>query len=344
MTGSPIRFAIVGLDHHYWALDLAQQILSHPDATLVAIADEDLERTQPVARRFGVERVTASVDEVIADPDVDVIASFISVDRNPAICVAAARQGKPIISVKPLARTLGEATTILSAVRETGIHFLPAESIQRTAEQYRQLKDWIEEGRFGRILTSSVSQHAGLPQQWPGDSSSGWFIDPRRSPGGGWIDHSIYQIDRLRWLLGQEVEAIGGPAGNLKYPDLPVEDYGSATVRFGGGVIATVEVTWIAPPGGGGTRWNIIGTEGAVVYDGMTARLSVIGKFPPFQGWIHVAPRPAGGNGVDHMIKVIRGEEQLVANVEDAWRNLAACVAFYEAAGAGTERAPADLP
>ena len=340
MSTPPVRIALVGLDHHYWAFSLAEAVMAQRDARLVAVADAHLERAQAVARQFGVERVTANPGEIIEDEGIDVIASFISVDRNPGVCIAAARSGKHILSVKPLARTLHEATEIVTAVREAGVVFLPGESTSRLAEQYRLIKQWISEGRLGRILTSTVIQHASLPQRWPGDSDPGWFADPGHAPGGGWIDHSIYHIDRLRWLLDDEVQQVRGELGRLKYPDLPVEDYGSSTIRFESGVLATMEITWIAPPRGGRIAWDLIGSEGAIAYDSLTGRLSLAGALSPFKGWIHTNPETTHSTGLDHLIACVRGEETPVATVDDAWRNLAACRAFYQAASTGTTVSP----
>ena len=344
MTNSPVRFALAGLDHHYWAFDFAKAINSHPDARLVAVGDADLARAQEAASHFGVERVTANLDELIEDDAVDVIASFVSVDQNPRVCIAAARAGKHIFSVKPLARTTEEATEIVRAVDMAGVIFLPAESTSRVAKQYQTLKEWIDAGRFGRILTATISQHAGLPMRWPNDADSGWFIDPERGPGGGWIDHSIYAIDRLRWLFDDEIKSIGGFAGKLKYPELAFEDYGSAIVEFQKGLVATIEVTWIVPPHAGRSHWVFVGTEGGASYDSLTGRLSIAGNFAPFQGWMHTAPQAMHDTGLDHMIACVLGTEQPVANVHDAWRNLAACAAFYRGAAAGTSIMPEQEP
>jgi predicted dehydrogenase len=345
MATSPVRIAIVGLDHWYWAFGFAESAQANKDVELVAIADHQLERAREAAERFGVERATGEPRELIEDRQIDVIASFVSVDQNPAICVAAARAGKHLFSVKPLARTLPEATDILHAVREAGVLFLPAESVLfRLSAQYQQIKEWIGEGRLGRILAATYSQHAGLPQSWPGNSDSGWFIDAERGPGGGWIDHSIYHIDVLRWLLQDEIRSIGGRAGRLKYPDLPFEDYGAATIEFDSGALANVEVTWIAPPGGGRTSWSIIGTEGAVSYDSLTGRFAATGNFPPFNGWVQTAARATSNYGLEHLVACVRGEATPIATVEDAWRNLAACLAFYDAAQSGSAIAPASIP
>jgi len=339
-----VRIALIGLDHWYSAFPCAAAVAAHDDATLVAVADADPERAREVARRNGVERVTTRWEELVEDPEIDAIASFISVDRNPAVCIAAARNGKHILSIKPLALALRDATAIREAVHQAGVVFLPAESRGRLAEQNRRLKQWLAEGRLGRVLTASFSLWAGIPQRWPGDSDPGWFADARRAPGGGWIDHSIYHIDLLRWLLGSEAQEVSGRAGNLKYPDLPVEDYGTATVTFEDGTIATLEDTWLAQPGAFRTTMSLVGTAGIVAYDSLSGRLSVAGDFPPFSGWVQTAPLATHTEGLDHFLAAIRKEEDAVATVEDAWRNLAVCRAFYEAAASGSIITPASIP
>jgi len=338
-----VRIGLIGLDHWYSAFPFAAAVAAHDEATLVAVADADPERAREVARRNGVERVTARWEELVEDPEIDAIASFISVDRNPAVCIAAARSGKHILSIKPLALTLPEASAIREAVHEADVVFLPAESRGRLAEQNQRLKGWLAEGRLGRILTAGFSLWAGIPQRWPGDPDPGWFADAQRAPGGGWIDHSIYHIDLLRWLLGSEVQQVSGRAGKLKYPDLPVEDFGTATVTFEDGAIATLEDTWLAQPGAFRTTMSLVGSEGIVAYDSLSGRLSVAGDFPPFSGWVQTAALATYTEGLDHFLGAIRGDEEAVATVEDAWRNLAVCRAFYDAAASGGFMTPANL-
>ena len=76
---SVTRFGIVGLDHWYTAIPLAEQLAARSDTELVAIADEDLARATEVANNTGGPRVTTSALELIEDPSIDVIASFASV-------------------------------------------------------------------------------------------------------------------------------------------------------------------------------------------------------------------------------------------------------------------------
>jgi predicted dehydrogenase len=182
-----------------------------------------------------------------------------------------------------------------------------------------------------------------VSQGAPGNTEPGWYTDPARAPGGAWIDHSVYQIALLRWLLDDEVQDVMGQTKRLKYPDLPVEDYGLGMLQFRGGTFATIENTWTAPPGAFRFSMSLTGTAGAISYDSITGRLALAGAFQPFKGWVQAGPRTLYSTGLDHLLAVVRGEEQPIATIDDAWRTLAICRAFYESVEAGTAVAPTAL-
>lgn len=340
---SPTRFAIVGLDHWYTAIPLAEGVAAHPDTELVAIYDENIGRADEVAARTGSPRTTTDWHELINDPTIDVIGSFVSVDRNPEIVIAAAEAGKHIISIKPLALTLAEASDIVVAVRKAGVVFMPGESRSRGTDQNRLLKDWVAGGRLGRITSANFSLSGSLPHSWPDADEPGWWADPKRAPGGGWIDHSLYQIDRMRWLLGEEVVGVSGRVANLVHKDLAFEDYGHGILEFGGGSMVSIEDTWSGPAGGWRITTTLVGTEGSAHIDTSTGRLTLLDVNGAFDTWLSLAAPSDKSVGIDSMLTSIANPSSPLATVEDAWNNFAACVAFYEAAKTGGVVAPQQL-
>ena len=340
---TPMRFGIVGLDHWYSAVPLAEAIAARADVELAGVADRDLARAEEVAASTRPGTVTSDLAQLIEDPSIDVIASFVSVDQNPDICIAAAEAGKHIVSVKPLARSLTEADAIVRAVRKAGVVFIPGESRSRSSELNRLLHGWVSSGRLGRITSASFSLSGSLPQGWPGLETPGWWTDSARAPGGGWIDHSLYQIDRMRWLLGEEVAEIGGRVANLVHTDLDLEDYGHAVLRFEGGAMTSIEDTWSGPKGGWRIASSIIGTEGAVSVDTATGLVSVFDEGGAYDGWVHVTAPSDDSVGLDSILAAVAREGEPLAAVEDAWENLSACLAFYEAAASGSVVKPAHL-
>lgn len=342
---SVVRFGVVGLDHWYSAIPLAEAIAARHDAELVGIADHDIGRAKEVASQTGSPLVTDDLHALVEDPSIDVIASFVSVDENPDIVVAAAEAGKHIVSIKPLARTMVEADRIVEAVRRAGVVFMPGESRSREAAQNQLLKEWVSSGRIGRITSAQFSLSGSLPTEWPGGAQNGgWWVDPRRAPGGGWIDHSLYQIDRMRWLLGEEVTEVSGQVANLVHRELGVEDYGHAILRFDGGTMASIEDSWSGPRGGWRIATSIVGTKASVHLDTTTGMIGLLEVDGSHDGWVQIKSPSDHTVGIDAILAAVRDPGSALSTVEDAWENLSVCVAFYEAARTGTVQAPRHLP
>lgn len=337
-----VGIGLVGLDHWYAALPLVGAISANESARLVVIYDQEPGRAEGVAQQHGIQNVASNWHDVVNNAAVDVVMSFASVDQNPEICVAAAAAGKHIVSIKPLARTLDEANAVVAAVQRAGVHFLPSESRWRLHERFTAVRDWHLAGRGGQMCNATMTIWAGLPQSWPDDKDPGWFIDPKRTIGGAWADHAIYQIDQLRWILGEDVASISGVTANRFHPDLELEDYGVSVVTFSGGFVATLENTWTAPTGGFQSSSRLVGSKGAIDLNGITDRQLTIGEDLPAPGWSETRQPPPRNPAIDveHIIEVASGTAQPIATVTDAWDNLAACLAFYESARSGQAVSP----
>ncbi|GAB3598331.1 Gfo/Idh/MocA family protein [Microbacterium tumbae] len=341
---SPIRFGIVGLDHWYSAIPLAEAVAAREDAELVGIADLDIARAQEVAGKTGSPATTTDLHALIDDPEVDVIASFVSVDQNPDIVVAAADAGKHIVSIKPLALTLTDADRIVEAVRRNGVAFMPGESRSREAAQNQLLKEWVSSGRLGRVTSAQFSLSGGVPSSWPGrPADGGWWVDPQRGPGGGWVDHALYQIDRMRWLLGEEVVEVSGRTANLLRTDIAVEDYGHAILRFDGGTMVSIEDTWSGPEDGWRIATSIVGTKASIHLDTSTGMIGLLEVDGAHKGWTQITSPSDHTVGIDSILAAVKDPSSTLSTVEDAWENLSVSIAFYEAARTGTIQAPQHL-
>ncbi len=327
------RVGIAGLDHWYAGLAAAEQAARNPKIDLVAIAHRDPKRLEETAKRFGAKRSTANYLEVAQSDDVDVVVTACYTSENPDLVEAAAKAGKHVVSVKPIAMTVADADRIVKAVQSAGVKFISNESHYRIGGAYTKIKGWFDSGKLGQPLSAYTALRSSVPRQvWPGDYGETWWLDPTKNPGGGWIDHSIYHVDALRWIFGAEVVRAGGEVANLKDKSLKpgMEDFGVANLVFDKGQIATVAVTWHAPAGAGYNAFQVVGTEGQVVYDTTTTgKLAVVGKFD-LPGWLQTDPGPRAGSVLDHLIDCLETGKPLAANEEDARANLAACLAFYK--------------
>jgi predicted dehydrogenase len=331
-----VRVGIAGLDHWYIGLDAAAAAAAHPDVELVVVAHRDAARARETAERHAAAEWSTDYAAVAGRDDLDVVVTACRTDENAALCRLAAQHGASIISVKPIAMTRAEAATIQDAVARAGVHFISWESYYRLHSRYRQIKAWLDEGRIGRPISALYVMRVGLPTQvWRGVHGKTWWLDPAHAPGGGWIDHAIYQIDLLRWLFGAEVAAAYGVVANLVHIDLtpPLEDFGLSALTFTGGQTASLEVTWTAAPGASYVTTHLVGSEGAVILSSASGdQAAVSGHFEGAGGWTSAPLPPNDGNPIAGMVVVLREGGSLPAAVSDACRNLDVCLTFYEAA------------
>jgi len=345
--GKRYGVGIVGLDHWYAGIGAADGLRQSKRAQMVAVAHRDEEKLREFAAERGIPHATTDYEAVATMDGVDLVVTACQTAENVDLCMAAARRGKHIVSVKPFAMSLADADRLIQVVRETGVMFASFDASYRLNGQWQQYKQWIGEGRIGVPISATLIQRAnleGASMDWPGRRNDRtWWRDPSKVPGGGWIDHAIYQIDGLRWLLDDEVARVSGVARTLAHPELPkeLEDFGVAVLEFRKRLVATVEVTWTGTPAGGMNLTQFVGTDGQIANDPtLSGKLGVTGsKFdtPARGGWTLFNPQGRRGAGglAEHLLECLATGRRPVATIDDSRATLAACLAFYEAARTG---------
>jgi predicted dehydrogenase len=333
----PFGFALVGLDHWYNGFPMLKAINASPLSKLLWISDDNPEHLGEMVKEHHPKHHTTDYREVLDDPDVQVITSFTSSDKNAELCIAAAEAGKHLISIKPMAMNLEEADLVVNAVKQAGVKYFPGAASHVFYQTYQTFEKWIKQGRIGDLVVTNSLFHASLPQDWPTSDSPGWFADPERVPGGAWIDHAIFYIQVFRTIFGSEVVTIEGVTTNLKYPELPLEDYGKSIFTFDNGGIATITSTWLGAAGANRVGLEFYGTEGTLVWDSLINKIGITGDFSPeLPGWILLDQPPDKVSRavkiIAHLVTCIEQDKETICTVEDDRTNLKIALAFYEAA------------
>ena len=339
---SQLRWALVGFDHHYTALNMLKQAGSlEPKLTSVWHSHEG--RLLEATKDMDVN-VLDSWERAVEDPEIDIIVSCSNTALNQVILAEAMRNKKHCISVKPMAMTVAAATELATLAEQNGVVLFSFESSGRLAGVNKRVLELINDGTIGKVLGVTGIAHSRLPKAWPdgtligGDMTDGigpgWWENPELVPGGGWIDHAIYQTDLTRWWTGTDVVKATGYMANIKHPKSRLEDYGTGVLEFASGAIANLEHTWhVRRLGPGSSYLEILGENGAVVIQGFLDKLAVTEKNG--HGWTYEELPKDRGSIVDHVAHVIQGKAELVANGVDAMKNLAGCLAAYESAKLG---------
>ncbi len=244
---SELRLGIAGLHNHYHAYPFADQISKGIDGVrLVAVADERRELAKSFGEKYCDGDWTTDYAQMIQRDDIDavIITSYTSAHADHVELAAAA--GKHVLLDKPIATTLADAQRIVEAGKSVKImlayllRYLPA---------YRQVFAAVEEGAVGDLVSGfySIRFPAGFIKDNPDADDQGWYRDPIKGGGGGFIDHGVHFTDFFRWFFKSEAATVTAHIGSLTYKNLGVEDYGIATYTLENGAIVTVESTWHAP-------------------------------------------------------------------------------------------------
>src|SRR5208282_5627969 len=124
---------------------------------------------------------------------------------------------------------------LVDAVASAGV---PAQSglVLRSAPVFRDLRDVVQSGELGRPMATVVRDDQYFPIQ--GTYASQWRADRAQAGGGCLIEHSIHDLDILRFCFG-EVEDVAGRTANFSGHD-GIEDVAAVSLRFASGLSAHV--------------------------------------------------------------------------------------------------------
>lgn len=329
-----LRAGIVGLEHWYAGLG-AMQVLSADDRVeLVVVAHSRLDLAGDAIAQAGAE-ATDDYASVAARDDLDLIVTACPTVRNAALCTTAARSGKHILSVKPYAMNLAEAAALRDVVHESGVQFMTFDALYRLDPATISYREWVTSGRLGQPISAFCMLRSALPTQlWPGVHGETWWLDDTQVWGGGWADHAIYLIDRLRFVMDSEPIRVSGEISKLKHPDQPFEDFGVANVVFDNGCVATIEVTWTVDAHGGVRAFHLVGAKGQIINEPSVAPGKLFTSDEQSNGLVghDLAEQSTSDTILTRAVDCILGEAEPVATIDDSYANLRACLAFYEAA------------
>ncbi|MFM7249141.1 MAG: Gfo/Idh/MocA family protein [Planctomycetaceae bacterium] len=205
-----------------------------------------------------------SLEEMLADPAVDVvdITSYPSRHRDEAVAAAAA--GKHIILEKPMANSREEVRDIVAAAAKHGVKGCVCFEC-RFSSQFRVTKALLDEGLLGRLHYGEVDYYHGIGP-WYGQFR--WNTS-RRDGGSALLTAGCHALDALLLLMGGEVESVTSLATKSASPVFAPYEYDTTSVTIlhfkGGAVGKTAAVVDCLQPYYFHT--HLVGSEGSLLDD-----------------------------------------------------------------------------
>ena len=223
----PLRFGILG------AARIAPDALikaaqNVPDAVVAAVAARDPKRAREFADAHGIPRVVATYDDLINDPELDVIYNPLPNSLHCEWTIAALHAGKHVLCEKPLASNAAEAERMAKAARESG-------KILGEAFHYRyhpladRIRGLMSDGTLGRLAQVEGLFSVPIPET---NIRFDWGL-----AGGATMDLGCYPLHMIHYFSGLmprvlRAKAETGPKYIDISMDVDLELAGGATARM----------------------------------------------------------------------------------------------------------------
>lgn len=261
---APGDFAVaaVHLDHgHVYS---QCEGLEQAGARVKWVYDPDPERMRAFRQKFPTAREAASLEAVLDDPEVRLVAAAaVTSERGPLGC-RVLRAGKDYFTDKAPFTTLHQLAEAKKAATETRRKYAVYYSERLHVECAVHAGALVQAGAIGRVLQTLGTG----PHRLNAKTRPAWFF--RRAEYGGILcDIGSHQCEQFLFYTGaRDARVRFAAARNAAHPDYPeLEDFGECALEADNGASGYFRVDWFTPDGlstWGDGRLLILGTDGYI--------------------------------------------------------------------------------
>lgn len=259
---------------HALAFNNARTVFELPvNVQLAALADADTERAQHCASAWGFAQAHGDWQQLIDDPQVDLVAITTPNHLHYPMAMAALAAGKAVYCEKPLAVSLEQADAMRRAARAAGV-------VTRVGYNYQHnpmivlARQMIEAGELGQI----ISFQGEFSEDFMADPASPWSWRCEVGHAGGALaDLGSHLLAMARYLVGDITHVCADsqtvhaqrPAspGSSQMRPIEIDDQVHALLRFANGARGTVSSSWLKRGYKNHLSFEISGTQGTLAFD-----------------------------------------------------------------------------
>jgi predicted dehydrogenase len=215
---------------------------------IVAVGSRTLDRARTFADEFGAPTAYGSYEDLVADPDVDIVYVASPHSEHHRIGRLALEAGKPVLLEKAFTRNAAEARDLIDLARSRNLFLLEA-MWSRFLPHYDVIQQAVQNGLIGDVTTVFADHGQHL---YPGGPER--LASPDLA-GGALLDLGVYPISFAAFVLGDftSVTATGA------LTDRGVDSQESVTVTNAAGAYGVLHASMLARSA---CTASICGTEG----------------------------------------------------------------------------------
>ena len=275
-----IRIGLIGVGH--WGPNIARSMELGGRAEIKWICDLDEQRLARAGERTPRAKLTARVEDMLADPELDAVAISTPVSSHFPLASMAIKAGKHVLVEKPMTATTAEGRELAALADEHGRVLMVGHVFEYNAS-IRALKRLVDDGELGKVqYMSFVRTNLG----------------PVRTDVNALWDLASHDVSIMTYLLEETPRDV--TARGHAWLNQDVEDAVFATFSFATGVLAHVNVSWLNPRKV--RRITVVGDRKMAVWDDldMTRPIQI------FDRHVEIGPE-APDNYLDFKTAVVDG-------------------------------------
>src|SRR2546421_4249650 len=246
-----------------------------PNYDIRALSARSAESARAAGEVFGVGTVFSDHEQLVTQPDIDVIAVTVKAPHHRELVSAAIAAGKAVYCEWPLGRGREEAGAMAVLAAEQGVRTVVGLQA-RQAPAIEFVQELLSDGYVGEVLSTTM---VGLSV--PGDvvvKANAYMLD--KTNGANVLTVAAgHSLNTLNFVLGEFADL--SAVSDLRRPLITIEETGEQVVKTApdqiavigtltSGATASVHVRE-AVAGGAGFLWEINGTDGTLRITGDAA-------------------------------------------------------------------------
>ena len=254
--------AAIGLDHgHVYGMCNG---LLEAGAQIKWVYDPDSEKVEKFLKEYPGVKAAFSEEEILADPEVKLVASAAITSERCALGLRVMAAGKDYFTDKAPLTTLEQLNQAKELVKKTGNKYMVYYSERIHVEAAVYAGDLVKQGAIGRVI-----QVIGMgPHRLGANSRPDWFFEKEKY-GGILCDIGSHQIEQFLYYADvKDATVVKSQIANYNHPQYPgLDDFGDAVLVGDNGATQYFRVDWFTPDGlgtWGDGRTFILGTEGYI--------------------------------------------------------------------------------
>jgi predicted dehydrogenase len=283
MPESILGVGIIGVspDRGWAATAHIPALRALPKYEIRALGTHNADSARTLGEAFGVSAVFSDHEQMVTQPDIDVVAVTVKAPRHRELVAAALAAGKAVYCEWPLGHDLDDARAMAALASEQGVRTIVG--LQgRQAPAIGFVQERLSDGYVGEVLSTTM-----VGVSVPGGSvvqPNAYMLD--KANGANALTVAVgHSLDTLNYVLGEFADLSAVSA--LRRPLMTIEETGEQIVKTAAdqialigtltsGVTASIHMR-DAVAGGVGFLWEINGTDGTLR---ITADAPYPGIFP----------------------------------------------------------------